>query len=238
MRIDIWSDVVCPFCWIGKRHLESALDGFRDEHPDAEVEVVWRAYELDPQAPASTDESNSERLAAKYGMHVAEADAMQEQIAKRFRAVGLEFDWRAARATNTHDAHRLAALATARGRGDAADEALKRAHFTDGELLSDPAVLSRIGTGIGLPAAEVDALLAGDTYSDAVRRDQAEARALGVTGVPFFVLDGRLAVSGAQPTDLFRRALERAWRERTEPGASPGREGDDGEACSDDSCSV
>ncbi|HHX85407.1 MAG TPA: DsbA family oxidoreductase [Actinomycetales bacterium] len=238
MRIDIWSDVVCPFCWIGKRHLEAALDGFRVEHPDAEVEVVWRAYELDPQAPASTDESNSERLAAKYGMPVAEADAMQEQIAERFRAVGLEFDWRAARATNTHDAHRLAALATARGRGDAADEALKRAHFTDGELLSDPAVLSRIGTGIGLPAAEVDALLAGDAYADEVRRDQAEARALGVTGVPFFVLDGRLAVSGAQPTDLFRQALERAWREGPVPGASPGREGDDGEACADGTCSV
>lgn len=237
MRIDIWSDVVCPFCWIGKRHLERALDGFRADHPEADVEVVWRAYELDPTAPAAVDESNSERLAAKYSMSVEEADAMQAQIADRFREVGLEFDWRAARATNTHDAHRLAALAAAHGLADEADEALKRAHFTDGELLSDHAVLRRIGERIGLPGDEVASLLAGDAYRDAVRRDVEEARALGVTGVPFFVLDRRLAVSGAQPVELFRQALDRAWDERADAPA-PAAVSGDGEACADDGCAV
>lgn len=213
MRVDVWSDVVCPFCWIGKRHLEAALEGFRDAHPDVPVEVAWRAFQLDPSATPGAAGSNSARLAAKYGTSLAEAEAMQEQIAARFREVGLEFDWRNARPADTRDAHRLAALAAARGRGDAADEALKRAHFTDGELLSDHAVLRRIGERIGLPADEVEAVLAGTDYDDEVRRDIEEARSLGITGVPFFVVDGRLAVSGAQPPELLRHAVESALAE-------------------------
>ncbi|MGN0099372.1 MAG: DsbA family oxidoreductase [Dietzia sp.] len=214
MRIDIWSDVICPFCWIGKRHLEAALESFRDDHPDVGVEVVWRAYELDPSAPrvASDEpgETSAEMLARKYGMSREEAEAGQEQMAARFRDLGLEFDWRSSRVCSTFDAHRLAALAAEHGRADEVDEGLRRAHFSEGRVISDPEVLRRIGVAAGLPADAVDRVLAGDDFADAVRRDVEAARGIGVRGVPFFVFDGRLAVSGAQPVEVFTRALDQA----------------------------
>ncbi|PWD96437.1 DsbA family oxidoreductase, partial [Dietzia maris] len=126
MRIDIWSDVICPFCWIGKQHLEAALESFRVEHPGIDVEVAWRAYELDPSAPRvvadEPGETSAEMLARKYGMSRAEAEAGQEQMAARFRELGLEFDWPSARVCSTFDAHRLAALAAEHGRADEVDE--------------------------------------------------------------------------------------------------------------------
>lgn len=219
MRIDIWSDVVCPFCWIGKRHLEAALETFRAAHPGEEVEVVWRAYELDPAAPRHADdppaddapaESSAQMLARKYGMSLADAEAGQEQMAARFRELGLEFDWRSATICSTFDAHRLAALAAEHGKADEVDEAVRRAHFTDGLVISDPEVLRRIGVGAGIPAEAVDRVLAGDEFTDRVREDVEIARGIGVKGVPFFVFDGRLAVSGAQPVEVFDQALEQA----------------------------
>lgn len=212
MRIDIWSDVICPFCWIGKQHLEAALESFRVEHPGIDVEVAWRAYELDPSAPRvvadEPGETSAEMLARKYGMSRAEAEAGQEQMAARFRELGLEFDWPSARVCSTFDAHRLAALAAEHGRADEVDEGLRRAHFSEGQVISDPAVLRRIGVDAGLPSDAVDRTLAGDDFSDEVRRDVETARGLGVRGVPFFVFDGRLAVSGAQPVEVFVQALE------------------------------
>ncbi|MDV8000350.1 DsbA family oxidoreductase [Rhodococcus sp. IEGM 1408] len=214
MRIDIWSDVICPFCWIGKRHLEDALGSFRAEHPDTEVDVVWRAYELDPAAPRHHDdspaESSAQMLSRKYGMPLAEAEAGQEQMAARFSELGLEFDWRSAKVCSTFDAHRLAALAADHGKSDEVDEAVRRAHFTDGLEISDPAVLRRIGVGAGIPAEDVDRVLAGDEFTDRVRVDVETARGIGVKGVPFFVFDGRFAVSGAQPVEVFDQALAQA----------------------------
>lgn len=210
MRIDIWSDVICPFCWIGKRHLETALESFRASNPDTEVEVVWRAYELDPDAPVQATETSAQMLSRKYDMPAAEAEAAQEQMAARFRELGLEYDWRSSRICSTFDAHRLAALAADHGRADQVDEALRRAHFSEGRAITDPQVLRSIGVGAGLPADTVDALLAGDTHADRVRTDEETARGIGVRGVPFFVFDGRLAVSGAQPVEVFSQALEQA----------------------------
>lgn len=214
MRIDIWSDVVCPFCWIGKRHLETALEAFRTQHPGTEVDVVWRAYELDPSSPRllgeSPTESSAEMLSRKYGMPLADAEAAQEQMAARFTELGLEFNWRSAKFCSTFDAHRLAALAADHGRGNEVDEGLRRAHFTDGLAISDPSVLRRIGHEAGLPADAVEAMLAGDEFADRVREDVEAARGIGVQGVPFFVFDGRLAVSGAQPVEVFEHALEQA----------------------------
>ena len=214
MRIDIWSDVVCPFCWVGKRHLEAALEDFRAEHPDTEVEVVWRAFELDPSAPRPTGdepgETSAQMLARKYGMSQAEAEAGQEQMAARFAELGLEYDWRSARVCSTFDAHRLAALAAEHGRSDEVDEALRRAHFSDGEVISDPAVLRDIGIRAGLPSDRVDSLLDGEDFTDHVHEDVETARRIGVQGVPFFVFDGRLAVSGAQPVEVFGQALTQA----------------------------
>ncbi|MET3860085.1 putative DsbA family dithiol-disulfide isomerase [Dietzia sp. 2505] len=218
MRIDIWSDVVCPFCWIGKRHLEAALAAFRVDHPDMEVDVAWRAFELDPSAPrhgeSGVDESGAQMLSRKYGMTLAEAEAAQEKMAGRFRELGLEFDWRSATISSTFDAHRLAALAADHGKADEVDEALRRAYFTDGERLSDPEVLGRLGVGAGLPADAVGRLLSGDGYGERVREDIEAARGIGVNGVPFFVFDGRLAVSGAQPVEVFEQALEQALAAR------------------------
>ena len=212
MRIDIWSDVICPFCWIGKRHLEAALETFRAEHPETDVEVVWRAYELDPSAPrisgATHGENSAEMLSRKYGISLAEAETSQEQIAARFRELGLEYNWRAAIICSTFDAHRLSVLAAEHSTSDAVDEALRKAHFSEGLAISDPDVLRRIGVEAGLPADRIDELLAGEDFSDRVRDDVATAHKIGVKGVPFFVFDGRLAVSGAQPPDVFRQALD------------------------------
>ena len=213
MRIDIWSDVICPYCWIGKRHLESALADFRGKNPGAEVEVVWRAFELDPDAPVQATETTPQMLSRKYGVPLERAEAMQRQMAATFEGLGLEFNWREAKVCNSFDAHRLAALARARGLADAVDEALKKAHFTDGEEIADHAVLRRIGRDTGLPDAEVTELLDGDGYADEVRRDIEAARQIGIGGVPFFVFGGRLAVNGAQPVDVFRQALDQAWEE-------------------------
>lgn len=214
MRIDIWSDVICPFCWIGKRHLEKALKSFRAQHPDIPVEVVWRAYELDPTSPKVTDdqdtETSAQMLSRKYGMPLNEAEAGQEQMAARFDELGLTFDWRSARVCSTFDAHRLAALAAEHGQADAVDEALRRAHFSEGRAISDPVVLREIASGAGLPADAVDRLLDGDGHADTVRQDVEMAREIGVRGVPFFVFDGRLAVSGAQPVEVFEQALHQA----------------------------
>lgn len=214
MRIDIWSDVVCPFCWIGKRHLETALETFRAQHPDTGVDVVWRAYELDPAAPRHGDdvvpESSAQMLSRKYGMSLAEAEAGQEQMAARFHDLGLAYDWRSSRVSSTYDAHRLAALAADHDLADEIDEGLRRAYFTDGQQLSDPEVLRGVGVKAGLPADAVDRVLDGDEFGDRVREDVEAARGIGVKGVPFFVFDGRLAVSGAQPPEVFGQALEQA----------------------------
>lgn len=214
MRIDIWSDVICPFCWIGKRHLETALGTFREHHPDVPVDVAWRAYELDPTAPKITGdevgETSAQMLSRKYGMSLSEAESGQEQMAARFEELGLTFNWRSAQVCSTFDAHRLSALAAGYGQADVVDEALRRAHFSEGRAISDPAVLREIADAAGLPTEAVDRLLDGEDFSDAVRTDVEAAQQIGVRGVPFFVFDGRLAVSGAQPVEVFTQALQQA----------------------------
>ena len=236
MRIDIWSDIVCPFCYIGKRHLELALERF--EHRD-QVEVVWHSFELDPTIEAVSDQPLAEKIASKYGISLAQSEASQESVAERAASVGLEFNWREAKFGNTFDAHRLVHLAATHGLADTAHERLMRAYFTEGVAVGDHAELQRLGEEIGLPADEVRRVLAEGEYADAVREDEEQARGLGVSGVPFFVLDQRLAVSGAQPVELFTQALERAWREsqplETLTAGTPG--GDDA-SCSGDSCAI
>ncbi|WP_295627575.1 DsbA family oxidoreductase [uncultured Corynebacterium sp.] len=213
MRIDIWSDVICPFCWIGKRHLEQALEEFRTDHPDFDVEVMWRAFQLDPNAPTTAVETTPEMLARKYSMPLEAAEEAQEEMARKFASVGLEFNWREAKPCNTFDAHRLAMMAADRGHDDAIDEALKKAHFTDGLEISDHGVLRGVGESIGLPGEEVAAMLASDDFALEVRHDITMAEGLGISGVPFFVFDGKFAVNGAQPVDVFRQALSTAWEE-------------------------
>jgi predicted DsbA family dithiol-disulfide isomerase len=196
--VEIWSDIACPWCYVGKRRFEAALEGF-----DHEVEVVWRSFELDPSAPASREESAAEHLAGKYGMPVEEARARQAQLASMAAADGLEFHFDRVQAANTFDAHRLTHLAAAHGKQDEMVERLQRAHFTDGELLSDPATLARLAEDVGAPA------LSGDEYADAVRDDERLAQEIGITAVPTFVVDRRVAVAGAQQPEVLRQLLER-----------------------------
>ena len=202
MVVEIWSDIACPWCYVGKRRFEAALAGF-----DHEVEVVWRSFELDPGAPASREESAAEHLSAKYGMPVEEARARQAQLAAMAAADGLEFHFDRVRSANTFDAHRLTHLAAAHGLQDAMDERLQRAHFTDGELLSDHATLARLAAEVGVPGAAE--MLASDRYAAEVRDDERLAQEIGITAVPTFVVDRRVAVAGAQQPEVLRELLQR-----------------------------
>ena len=231
LKVEIWSDVVCPWCYIGKRRFEAALARF--EHRD-EVELVWRSFELDVSAPPSSAEPGTYavRLAGKYGCSVAEAQAMIDNMTVTAAGEGLDFRFDLARPGNTLDAHRLLHLALEHGRQDQLKERLDAATFTEGSPASDHSALRALALEVGLPAVEVDAVLASDRYADAVRADEAQARAYGISGVPFFVVDGRYGISGAQPADAVLQTLDKAWSERapltlmTQEGTAPSCEGD------------
>ncbi|MGZ4683124.1 MAG: DsbA family oxidoreductase [Acidimicrobiales bacterium] len=214
MKVEIWSDVVCPWCAIGKRRFERALSRF--DHAD-EVEVVLRSFELDPTAPRSRDTDLVGHLAAKYGMSREQAAASQDRLTELAEIEGLEFRFDRARPGNTFDAHRLLHLAAARDLQADVAQALFTAYFRDGQAIGEPEVLARIAVGAGLDPAEVDEVLASDAYAVDVRADEDEAHALGVSGVPFFVIDRRYGVSGAQAPDLLLELLDKAWDEATVP---------------------
>jgi predicted DsbA family dithiol-disulfide isomerase len=208
LNIDIWSDVVCPFCYIGKRHLELALQDF--DHAD-DVRITWHSFELDPHTKAQPDADLVDMIASKYGVTREQAEAQHEQMAAQARAVGLDFNWRDASPGNTFDAHRLIQLAATHGLADAAEERFKKAYFTEGVNVEDHAPLRRMAIEIGLDAQDVDRVLGSDEYADGVRADEARAAELGVRGVPFFVLDSKYGVSGAQPVAAFTQVLNQVW---------------------------
>lgn len=230
LRVDVWSDIACPWCYVGKRRLEAALAGF--PHRDA-VEVVWRAFELDPAAPRTRESSVSyaERLAKKYGSSVSQAEAMIQRMTDVAAEDGLVFRFDKIRPGNTFDAHRVLHLAAERGVQDAVKERLLRAYMTEGEAIGLPEVLVRLAGEAGLDEEEVHAALTTDAYTREVRADEENARAIGITGVPFFIVGGRYAVSGAQPAELLGRVLEQAWSEMaTETPLA------EGAACGPDGC--
>ena len=231
LAIDVWSDIACPWCYVGKRRLEAALARF--PHRDA-VDVTWRAFELDPSAPRERDPgvTYAERLAKKYGSSVTEAEARLRSMTDVAKADGLTFRFDRVRSGNTFDAHRVLHLAAERGVQDAVKERFLLAYMTEGEPIGDPGTLVRLAAEAGLDAADVRATLASDAHAAAVRADEDEARRLGITGVPFFVLGGRYAVSGAQPADLLLEALTQAWAELVaRPVAFA-----EGAACGPDGC--
>ena len=210
MRIDIWSDVVCPFCYLGKRNLELALAQF--EHRD-QVEVVWHSFELDTTAHEDPEMSLAQKVASKYGMSLEQAEESQRDIARRSAEVGLEFNWEIAKYGNTFDAHRLIHLATSQGLASQAQEAFKKAYFTQGRSVEDRDSLREIASEIGLASADVERVLASDEFADAVRADERTARELGINGVPFFLLEYKWAINGAQPVDSILAALKQVWDE-------------------------
>jgi predicted DsbA family dithiol-disulfide isomerase len=217
LSVEIWSDIACPWCYIGKRRFEAALAGF--EHAD-EVEVTWRSFELDPQAPREREGDRVDHLARKYGTTREQAQAMHDQMAAIAAGEGLEFRFDIARSGNTFDAHRLTHLAAAHGLQDEMKERLFRAYLSEGEAIGEPAVLARLAVEVGLPADEVREVLGGDRYAGEVRDDEQLAASLAITAVPFFVVDRAIAASGAQPPELLRELLERAWAQRSALSAS------------------
>ncbi len=233
VKVEIWSDVVCPWCYIGKRNLEAALEGF--EHR-AEVEVVWRAFELDPGAPAHRDGPYVERLAKKYRTSVEGAQGMIDRMTQAGAAVGLDLRFDLAKPGNTFDAHRLLHLATSHGVQDELKERLLRATFTEGEAIGDRDVLVRLAEEVGMDATEIEEVLASGALGEEVRAEEAEAAVLEITGVPFFVVDRAFAVSGAHPPEALRRILDKAWSAShptalvLSDGSAPG--------CDDDACDV
>lgn len=244
MKVEIWSDVVCPWCYVGKRRFETALAGFA--HADR-VEVEWKAFELDPtsvSAPAgehAADGDHARRLGEKLGVPVAQAEAMLDSMTATAAAEGLDLRFDRVVAANTVDAHQVVHLAGQRGRQDAVKERLMRAYFTEGAAVGERDVLVRLAAEAGLDAAEVRGVLDRGTFVDAVRADEDEARSLGIDGVPFFVVDERYGVSGAQPAEHLRAVLEQAWAERplTMVAAPAGVGGTDGaDACGPDGCAV
>jgi predicted DsbA family dithiol-disulfide isomerase len=201
LKVEIWSDVVCPWCYIGKRRFEAAVEQF-----DGEVEVTWRSFELDPGAPAVREHTATEHLAAKYGMSHEQAEASHAQMTALAAQEGLEYHFERARGGNSFDAHRLIHLATANGLQDEAMERVMRGYFTEGMAIGDRDVLIALAAELGLDGAALE----GDEYGDAVRADEELARRIGIQGVPFFVLDRRYGVSGAQPAEILVQALEKA----------------------------
>ena len=207
MHVEIWSDIACPWCYVGKRRFEAAIAGY--EHRD-EVTVTWRSFELDPGAPAERQGDYASHLARKYGMSRDEALAMHDRMTETAAGEGLDFRFDIARAGNTFDAHRIVHLAAAHGAQDAMKERLMRAYLTEGELISDAETLERLALEVGLPVDDVREVLDTDRYTAEVRADERTAAQLGISAVPFFVVDRAIGASGAHPPAQLLELLRQA----------------------------
>jgi predicted DsbA family dithiol-disulfide isomerase len=211
MDVEVWSDIACPWCYIGKRRLERALGEF--EHA-GEVNVRWRSFELDPDAPHEREGDHATRIARKYGIGLEQVREMERELLSQAAGEGLDFRLDAQRSGTTFDGHRVVHLATEHHLGDQMKERLLRAYFTDGELISDHDSLLTLGLEVGLPEDELRALLAGDRFAEEVRDDERTARELGITAVPTFVVDRSRGISGAQAPELLLKLLRVGWDSR------------------------
>jgi predicted DsbA family dithiol-disulfide isomerase len=218
LDVQVWSDIACPWCYVGKRRFEAALARF--SHRDA-VKLTWRSFELDPTAPRVRERvaSYAERLAKKYGMSVAQAEGRIRQLTDLAATEGLELRFDRIRSGNTFDAHRLLHLAAERGLQDSVKERFLSAHFTEGEAIGDPETLARLANLAGLDPDEVRAVLATDVYASNVRSEEEQAHALGIHGVPFFLVGRRRALGGAPPADAILEALDQAWADTAQKAA-------------------
>lgn len=234
MKVEIWSDYICPFCYIGKRYFDEALSQFPNKD---KVEVIYRSFELSPDAAYEPGVSMAELLAAKYGMSIEEAEANNAHITEQAANAGLEYHLDRVVPANTFNAHRLVHFAAEQGKMKEMAEALFQAYFTDTKNLDDQEVLVELAAGAGLNRDEAKAVLESDQYGTSVRADEDAARRIGVQGVPFFVLDGKYAVSGAQPVEVFVQALQKAFGEE-KPLILVNDEQSGGGACTDGACDI
>ena len=208
MHVEIWSDIACPWCYVGKRRFERALAGF--DHAD-EVDVTWRAFQLDPSAPAARDGNYRDLLARQYGRSDEEAAEMLGQMTAVGAEEGLDLRFEDVRPANTLDGHRLVHLAATLGRQDEMKERLMRAYFSEGELVSDHATLARLADEVGLPAARVEAVLGSGEFADRIAAERELAVGFGLTGVPFFAVERSVGATGAQPAQVMTQLLEHSW---------------------------
>jgi predicted DsbA family dithiol-disulfide isomerase len=210
MKVEIWSDIVCPFCYIGKRKFEKALDGFGAKD---KVEIVWRSFQLDPDMEYVPGQSVHEYLGKRKGGTAAEGKQMNDSMAGIAKEVGLEYNFDKAIINNTLDAHRLLHLAKTKGLQNEMKERLFKAYYTEGKNIGDLETLIELGKEVGLKTEEITTVLQADTYKEEVLQDQYAAGKVGARGVPFFVFNDKYAVSGAQPSHVFTQVLDKVWEE-------------------------
>ena len=211
MKVEIWSDVVCPWCYIGKRRFERAVAELGDDGRD--IVVQWRSFQLNPDQPRGVRTTHAEYLATKLRTTKEQVQELNARVVGLAAAEGLAYDFDRYQVINTFDSHRVAHLGAAHGLGDAITERFLSGQLEQGEVLDDPETLVRLGSEVGVPADEIRDVLATDRYADAVREDEATARGFGISAVPYFVIDRRYGISGAQPTELFVQALTQAKAE-------------------------
>ncbi len=230
MRVDIWSDVVCPFCYIGKKRLENVA-----VEAGIDLEIIWHSFELDQNAPAKHDTSNTERLAKKYGRTIEQTQEMERNIAEVAASEGITFNWEQANSGNTFNAHRIIHLAQSKGLGNEAEEAFFHAYMTEGMPIGERETVEDVASRIGLDHTEVEYVLDSEEFADFVRHDEKIAHEqLQVTGVPFFVFDQRLSLSGAQPREVFLQAMQQALSTAEKLDVDQ----EDAAVCNDESCEV
>ena len=231
MKVEIWSDYQCPFCYIGKRRFEDALNQFENKD---QVEVEFRSFELNPEAERDINMSQSEMLAKKYGMSQAQVEANSQNMTQQAAELGLDYHLDKVILTNSFDAHRLMHFAESKGKGKEMNERLFKAYFTEGKHIGDHATLADLAEEVGLDQSEVEKMLGGTAFTAEVRGNEQEGSLLGITGVPFFVINRKYGVSGAQPAEAFLDTLRKVWAEEN-PLQMVNETGD---ACTDGSCSV
>ena len=233
LKIQIWSDVMCPFCYIGKRKIEEAINQF--ENKDS-VTIEWKSFELDPSFVASPNESIAEHLANKYGRDIDWAKSSLENMTQNAKNSGLDFHFEKSILANSLNAHRLMHLAKKHNLSNELKEELFKAYLTDGKDVNNWNTLEEIGAKVGLPIPEIEELITSNDYVAEVRQDQQQAQKLGVTGVPFFVFDNKYAVSGAQATDVFLKTLEKSWEEGNFNASLQMQNSTDANSCGIDGC--
>lgn len=231
MKVEVWSDVMCPFCYIGKRHYEAALKQFADSN---NVEIVWKSFQLNPNSPEQYNGSVNDYLAEHKGISVEQAKAMNDRVTQMAKEAGLTYNFDKAKIANSFKAHRVIQMAKAKGLGDAIEERLFKAYFTEGKDFGSTQVLIELAKDIGLTEAEVNEALTNDDYAYKVKQDVYEAQQIGVTGVPFFVFNRRYAVSGAQPTEVFLQTLQKSFNEWRKENPAPTLEVTEGNVCTTD----
>jgi predicted DsbA family dithiol-disulfide isomerase len=228
MKVEIWSDVMCPFCYIGKRRFEEALKN--SGHGD-EVEIEWKSFQLNPDMVTDPSTNIDQYLANIKGFSLDHAKQLNAHVTQMAAEAGLTYNFDKAVVANSFNAHRLSHLAKKHGLGDAAEEALFNAYFTEGKNIDDTATLIDLGKSIGLDADEVRSVLESDTYADDVKHDIADAQNLGIRGVPFFVMNRKYGVSGAQAVNVFEETIDKAFAEWEKENTKPKLDVIEGDSC-------